>query len=29
MVIAGSPPLRLWVHLTYESLRQFLFRITH
>ena len=29
IVIAVSPPLRLWVHLTYESLRQFLFRITH
>src|SRR5947208_732776 len=28
IVIAVSPPLRLWVHLTYESLRQFLFRIT-
>jgi uncharacterized membrane-anchored protein len=29
IVIAVSPPLRLWVHLTYESLRQFVFRITH
>ena len=29
IVIAVSPPLRLWVHLMYESLRQFLFRITH
>ena len=29
VIIAVSPPLRLWVHLTWESFRQILFRITH
>jgi uncharacterized membrane-anchored protein len=29
VVVAVSPPLRLWFKLTYESLRQLLFRITH
>lgn len=29
VIIAVSPPLRLWVQLTWESLRQLVFRITH
>src|SRR5207302_646115 len=29
VVVAISPPLRLLVHLLYESARQFVFRVTH
>jgi len=29
VVVAISPPLRLWVRLLYESFRQLVFRITH
>ena len=29
VIVAVSPPLRLYVKLLYESLRNFVFRITH